>query len=205
MFTRRKPKLTYGSVIATIALFVALGGSSYAAITITGGNIKNGTVTGSDLKDESVKGRDVDNGTLTGSDVKNGSLTSSDIGDGTLSAADFKAGELAAGPAGPAGPPGTGALTNAVVRRTDVPLPAFTQAVGTASCANGEIAVGGGAGYGTLDPKVAILFDEPLEIDGSPPEEGDLATQWHAGANNANGPASGLNKTMTVYVVCATP
>ena len=91
------------------------------------------------------------------------------------------------------------------MRRSDVPLPANARAVGTASCANGEIAVGGGAGYGTLDAKVAILFDEPLEADGSPPEAGDLATQWHAAGNNANSPGSGLNKTMTIYVVCAKP
>ena len=39
---------------ATIALFVALGGTSYAAVTLTGANIRNGTVTGVDLKNESV-------------------------------------------------------------------------------------------------------------------------------------------------------
>jgi hypothetical protein len=195
----RIPHLSYGGVTATVALFLALGGSSYAAFTITGGNIKNGTVTGTDVKDESVKGRDIDNGTLTGSDLKTGSVTSSDIDDGSLVAGDFKTGEL------PAGPPGPGALVNATVRRADVPLPANSQATGVASCAVDEIAVGGGAGYGTLDPKVAILFDEPLEADGTSPEEGDTATQWHATGNNANGPASGINKLMTVYVVCAKP
>ena len=91
------------------------------------------------------------------------------------------------------------------MRREDVPLLAFTQAEGTASCASGEIAVGGGAGYGNMDAKVSIMFDEPLELDGTPPEEGDLATRWHAAGNNANGPASGVNKTMAVYVVCAKP
>jgi hypothetical protein len=58
--------LTYTNVIATVALFVALGGSSYAALTITGGNIRNGTLTGTDLKDGSVTSRDADNGTITG-------------------------------------------------------------------------------------------------------------------------------------------
>jgi hypothetical protein len=33
-------------VVADLALFVALGGSSYAALTITGGNVKNSSLTG---------------------------------------------------------------------------------------------------------------------------------------------------------------
>jgi hypothetical protein len=61
-------------VISLVALFVALGGTSYAALVITGKNIKNGSVTGKDIK----------NGTLTGGKVKNRSLTASDIKNGTL-------------------------------------------------------------------------------------------------------------------------
>lgn len=34
-------KLSYANVMATIAMFVALGGTSYAAIRITGANVKN--------------------------------------------------------------------------------------------------------------------------------------------------------------------
>ena len=37
-----------------MALFAALGGSAYAATTITGADIKDGTVTGRDVKNRSI-------------------------------------------------------------------------------------------------------------------------------------------------------
>ncbi len=35
-----KGKVTYANVVATLALFIALGGVSWAAVTINGKNIK---------------------------------------------------------------------------------------------------------------------------------------------------------------------
>jgi hypothetical protein len=70
----------FAKVVSLLALFVALGGSAYAAVTITGRN------------------------------VKNGSLTSADIRNRSLLSKDFKPGQLAAGPRGAQGAPGaTGA------------------------------------------------------------------------------------------------
>ena len=83
----RKPTPKYANVTATLALFVALGGTSYAAATISGSDVQNGSMTSADVRNESLKSRDVDNGSLTGSDLKNGSLR----------AADFKAGDLPIG------------------------------------------------------------------------------------------------------------
>ena len=40
----------HGTAVAYLALFAALGGSAYAAVTVTGKNIKDGTVTGRDVK-----------------------------------------------------------------------------------------------------------------------------------------------------------
>jgi hypothetical protein len=81
------PRLTYANVVATLALFVALGGTSYAALGITG--------------------RDVRDGSLRGRDIHKGSLKSKQVKDGSLLARDFKAGQLPAGAAGPAGPAGS--------------------------------------------------------------------------------------------------
>ena len=81
-----RERLTYANVVATLALFIALGGSSYAAITITGKSVKDSS--------------------LTGRDVKNSSLTSSDIRDRSLLSKDFKAGQLPAGARGAQGPQG---------------------------------------------------------------------------------------------------
>ena len=47
------------SVLSIIALFAALGGTSYAAATISGKQVKNGTLTGADIKNNSVGGADV--------------------------------------------------------------------------------------------------------------------------------------------------
>ena len=53
-----KDKLTYANVVATLALFIALGGSAFA-LTITGGNVKNGSLTGRDIKRNSIGPRQV--------------------------------------------------------------------------------------------------------------------------------------------------
>jgi Collagen triple helix repeat (20 copies) len=58
------------NAVAYLALFVALGGTSFAAATvITGKNVKNSSLTGADVK----------NSSLTGGDVKDKSLTTSDF------------------------------------------------------------------------------------------------------------------------------
>ena len=79
-------RLTYANVVATLALFAALGGSSYAAISITGKQVRDGS--------------------LSGRDVRNATLTSQDVHDQSLLARDFKAGQLPAGPQGPKGDAG---------------------------------------------------------------------------------------------------
>jgi hypothetical protein len=70
-------------VIASLALLVALGGTSFAAVTAV-------------LPRNSV-------GTPQ---LKNGAVTAAKVKAGTLLASNFKAGQLTAGPAGAAGPTG---------------------------------------------------------------------------------------------------
>src|SRR4051794_5548826 len=79
-----------------MALFVALGGTSYAAATLA----KN-SVGSSQIKNHSVKGQDIAGSAITTSKVKNGTLRAADFG-GSLPAGP--AGKT--GPAGPAGPAG---------------------------------------------------------------------------------------------------
>lgn len=72
--------------VALLALFVALGGSGYAAVKINGKNIK----------DRSVAGKKLKKSTLTGGELK----------DGSLGQRDFKRSELPTGARGPQGIPG---------------------------------------------------------------------------------------------------
>ena len=71
-----RKRLTYANIVSSVCLFLVLGGSAYAAVSITGKEVANGTLTSADVKDHS------------------------------LLAKDFKPGELKAGPTGPAGPAG---------------------------------------------------------------------------------------------------
>jgi hypothetical protein len=74
----------YANVTSTLALVVALSGTAYAAVTITGKNVRNGSLTGADVKKNSIGSKQV----------------------AGLQANDFKTGTLRTGPIGPQGPPG---------------------------------------------------------------------------------------------------
>lgn len=82
---RKRPSLSL--IVSLVALVVAMGGTSYAAVKI-------GT---SDIQQQAV----------TSGKIKNDTIRSNDIRNGSLKPGDF-AGGIPAGPRGPAGPPGTG-------------------------------------------------------------------------------------------------
>ncbi len=65
-----KDKLTYANVMATIAVFLVLGGGAYAASVA-----KKNTVTTKSVKNGSLKGIDVAKDTLTGDNINEGTLT----------------------------------------------------------------------------------------------------------------------------------
>jgi hypothetical protein len=52
-----RARLTYANVMATVAVFIALGGTSIAAFKITGRDVAKHTLTGRNLKSNSVGGR----------------------------------------------------------------------------------------------------------------------------------------------------
>ena len=56
VFKRLRPRLSFASVVSLVALFVALGGTSWAALRISGSQIKNRSVSGAKLKRNTVGG-----------------------------------------------------------------------------------------------------------------------------------------------------
>ena len=97
MLAQLRQRLTYANVTATLALFVALGGTSYAALTLPKNSvgsrqIRTGAVGGSEIKTGAVRSKDIKNETVRLSDVSKSARRSLQ---GTQ------------GPAGPAGPSGT--------------------------------------------------------------------------------------------------
>jgi hypothetical protein len=53
---RFRQHFTYANVMATLAVFIALGGSSYAALNLTGRDIRNGSLTYRELKRNTLGG-----------------------------------------------------------------------------------------------------------------------------------------------------
>ena len=88
----RKP--SPAMLVALLALFVALGGSSYAAIALS----KN-----------SVKSKHIAQSAVKRSEIAKGAVNSAKVADFSLLAQDFKSGQLPAGPQGPQGTQGRGA------------------------------------------------------------------------------------------------
>jgi hypothetical protein len=147
---REVPKLgnrrpSHAIVVAYLALFVALGGSSYAAIKITGKNVKDSS--------------------LTGKDVKNSSLTTSDVKNRSLLAKDFKRGQLQRGPAGPAGPTGA---------KGDAGTSVFSSSVPSGTTVRGSWGIAGDAGpdkfleVGVSLPVPAPAPMEDVKMGGGP-------------------------------------
>ena len=64
VFAKLRRRLTFANVVSVVALFVALGGSSYAAVKLNGKNIKNRTIAGAKLKNNTVTGTQVNEGAL---------------------------------------------------------------------------------------------------------------------------------------------
>jgi hypothetical protein len=100
MFSRIRERLTYANIVATIALFVALGGGSYAALKLPSNSVGS-------------------------AQLKPNSVTSSKVKPGSLAASDFKASDRArlrgrrgaTGPRGAAGPRGATGSRGATGRR----------------------------------------------------------------------------------------
>jgi hypothetical protein len=59
MIDRLRQGLTYSNVMATLAVFVAVGGTSYAAMQLTGRDIRNGSLTGRDMRRDSLGGKSI--------------------------------------------------------------------------------------------------------------------------------------------------
>jgi hypothetical protein len=66
--------LSYANVTATAALFVALGGTSYALISVDSDNVVNNSLRSSDLRNNSVRSRDIRDRTVLARDVRRNSL-----------------------------------------------------------------------------------------------------------------------------------
>src|SRR3712207_1130606 len=70
MLNRLRDPMSYANVVASLALFVALGGTAWAAATITGAEVVDESLTGADIKGaDGAQDKAAVNGTITGADI----------------------------------------------------------------------------------------------------------------------------------------
>jgi hypothetical protein len=82
------------TAISLLALFVALGGSSYAAVKIGSAQIKNNSIKSTDVKNRSLRGVDLRNSTVTAGKVRNNSLRGTDLRNLSVGGVDLAAGSV---------------------------------------------------------------------------------------------------------------
>jgi hypothetical protein len=187
-------------IVACLALLVALGGTSVAAVN--------------QLARNSVGPRQLQFGAVTNPKIRNNAVTSAKVRNRSLLRADFRPGQLPAGPTGPQGPPGpTGAagaagpagVIGAITVRTNSTLipggiaenSAFNTARVTTLCQGAERAISGGTSWSDDDVNLELLTGE-LEPQLNP--QNQVVGFLGVGAND-----SGQASTFTVHALCYTP
>ncbi len=133
-----RPRMTYANVMATIAVFFALGGVSYAAIAIPRNSV--GT-----------------------KQLKNGAVTAQKVRMHSLVAGDFVPGELPAGAQGPKGDPGPSSAASGPVTADRLSIPATYIAAGLPDGAPG---CGSNHGFVNWKPETYERVRVPRYFDG---------------------------------------
>lgn len=190
--TIRRPSAAV--VVAALALLVALGGTSVAAV--------------SQLPRNSVGTPQLRSNAVTTPKIRNGAVTTAKVRNRSLRAADFAAGQLPRGPAGPtgpagppgpqgpAGPAGPSGTSGYQVLTLTTPSNSSTPKALTATCPPGKLVVGGGARVFGAFAQTAVWLSGP---DGSPV----APTQWRAAAHEV-GPGQPGNWGLRIDVFCMT-
>jgi hypothetical protein len=75
MLAYLRARLTYANVVATLALFLALGGVSYGALRIRSADLVNNSVRTQDLRNNDIRSKDIRNRTIVGRDILTSTVT----------------------------------------------------------------------------------------------------------------------------------
>lgn len=179
-------------IVAMSALFVALGGTSYAAYSLPKNSVGHQQVKTSAVRSAEVKNR-------------------------SLKAVDFALGQLPQGEQGPQGPQGVqgpkGAVSTVAVRRKDYTLADGQSnanladvSLANVECAAGETLISGGGNLADIDhgdakvtgsgPRGGAIAAPSVLIDGQTP------TIWRVTAVNPAG-GDATPAVVRVYALCA--
>src|SRR4051794_21020762 len=97
MLTAIRSRLSFANVTACLALFVALGGTGYAAI-----KLPRNSVGSAQIRSGAVRSSELHKSAVTSGAIRNGSIQSTDMSAGARAALRGQP-----GPQGPVGPAGT--------------------------------------------------------------------------------------------------
>jgi hypothetical protein len=192
MFGRMRERMTFANTMSLVAVFIALGGTSYAAVKIPRNSV-------------------------SAAQIKTGGVGSSEVKNGALRAFDFKAGELPAGAKGDKGDKGDpgqdglagapGGLQNVTVQfvQHGADLANGAEVSVDVHCPADQKAIGGGTrGDLTNSELTKVTASRPIISTGNSgaPASGGTFTGWRGTFVNEN---NGAGIRPEVWVVCAAP
>ena len=93
---RTERQLNFTTVTSLLALFIALGGTVYAAATIGAGDIKRNAVRAKHIKSANVKRADIAPNAVNGGRVANESLAAADLGPNSVTGSEIANGSVSA-------------------------------------------------------------------------------------------------------------
>ncbi len=183
-------------VVACLALLVALGGTSIAAVNQLGRN----TVGTLQLR----------TGAVTNPKIRNNAVNSAKVAPRSLLRSDFAPGQLPAGPIGPQGPTGpagaagpagpAGVIGAVTVRQAEVTIQDgtangqyVTRSV-DANCASGELAISGGTGWSDNNDDLELVTGRLTPILN--------ASNQVTGFRGVGGNDGAGSSTFRVYALC---
>jgi hypothetical protein len=184
-------------VVACIALLVALGGTSIAAVNQL-------------VPRNSVGTAQIQFGAVTRAKIRNNSITTAKVANRSLVRSDFAPGQLPAGPTGPQGPAGpagpagaagpAGVVGPITVRSQTASVAdasnngVFTTADVQALCNSGERAISGGTGWSDSNPGLELFTGRLAPVLNT--------TNQVVGFQGVGLNDSGQTSTFTVYALC---
>jgi len=98
MLERVRERLTYANVMATLAIFLALGGGAWAV------TLARNSVGSPQIKKNAVKASEIAKNAVRKAEVGAGAVGTNEVANASLRGQDFAPGQLPPGPTGPPGP-----------------------------------------------------------------------------------------------------
>ena len=180
MLAGLRSKLTYANVVATLALFLALGGGTFAVAAA----LKKNSVKSKQIAPDAVKAQEIAPGVVGTEELADAGVSTSKLADAAATAQKIADGSV-----------GGAKLGDMVVRTADAPLPDGTNGAATVRCEPGERVISGGGRVLSGNVDVNIQASHPATEGG-----GTTPVGWTAfGTNQAGGAGA---TTVVASVIC---